>query len=85
MGVFAVISPTPDPELAERIGTASGGKCFAYSDRSWLVKFDGTSMKLARELKADGDGDQSAIVLSVSSYYGRANPQIWEWLRTHWE
>lgn len=33
----------------------------------------------------DTDGSGPAIVFSISSYWGRANPNVWEWLKVNWE
>jgi len=27
----------------------------------------------------------SAVVIEAASYFGRANPAIWSWIKTHWE
>jgi hypothetical protein len=61
------------------------------SERGWLIKYDGTSVELSNRIEITGqqEGTQSpvgaAIVVPVSSYYGRGSSEMWEWLKTRLE
>jgi len=61
------------------------------ADRGWLIKFDGTSIELSDRLGITGQNQGetppvgSAIVVPVSSYYGRGPTDMWEWLKTRLE
>jgi hypothetical protein len=61
------------------------------SERGWLIKFDGTSVELSYHLGITGQekGTKSpvgsAIIVPVSSYFGRGPADMWEWLKTRLE
>lgn len=61
------------------------------SDRGWLIKFDGTSVELSNHIGLTGQEQGhpspigSAIIVPVSTYYGRGPGDMWEWLKTRLE
>ncbi len=61
------------------------------SDRGWLIKFDGTSIELSNHIKLTGQpvGEQSpvgsAIIVPITTYFGRGPGEMWEWLKTRIE
>jgi hypothetical protein len=48
----------------------------------WLIVRPSTTttIELSLELGITGGANGGAIVLSVSSYYGRTTPSTWEWI-----
>jgi len=61
------------------------------NDRGWLIKYSGTSIELSNFIGLTGQepGVQSplvsAIIVPVSTYYGRGPGEMWEWLKTRLE
>jgi hypothetical protein len=63
------------------------------SQESWLVVNVGAAFDVCRKLGLvksidEPDADPilgSAVVIEAASYFGRANPAIWSWIKTHWE
>lgn len=61
------------------------------NDRGWLIKFDGTSIELSNHIKLTGQtpGEPSplgsAIIVPVTTYYGRGPGDMWEWIKTRLE
>ena len=61
------------------------------NDRGWLLRFDGTTVELSNKLEITGQakGDTSpvgsAIVVPVTSYFGRGPTDMWEWIKTRLE
>ena len=54
---------------------------FEVDEDKWFVSFDGISRDLAEKLGIRGEPNiGSGIVIPVTSYSGRANPALWEWL-----
>ena len=54
---------------------------FELDEDKWFVSFDGISRDLAEKLGIRGEPKiGSGIVIPVTSYSGRANPALWEWL-----
>ncbi len=57
----------------------------------WFVRFGGTSVELGSHLTITGQkpGEPSpvgAVIISlVTSYYGRGNSDMWEWLKLRME
>lgn len=60
-------------------------------DRGWLIRYKGTSVELSNyiELTGQNAGDPSpagsAIIVPVTTYYGRGPGEMWEWLKTRIE
>jgi hypothetical protein len=54
----------------------------------WLVKHSGTTKELSDLLGVTSDIPMataplgSVVITLVGSYYGRAQPDLWEWIRT---
>jgi hypothetical protein len=61
------------------------------NDRGWLIKFDGTSIELSNHIKLTGQNPGepsplgSAIIVPVTTYYGRGPGDMWEWIKTRLE
>jgi hypothetical protein len=60
------------------------------AQRGWLVRFPGTSVELSNHLGITGGPPGqtplgSALLVPVSSYYGRGPTEMWEWLKTRFE
>ncbi len=85
MGIFAVIRQNDDSKLGGVVARAYPKTHYALSDFSWLVAAPGTAVEVANSLDLGAAGPNSGIVLEVGSYYGRANPAIWTWIKTNWE
>ena len=56
----------------------------------WIVKFGGTTKELSDLLGVTSDIPPptsplgSCLVTMVGGYYGRAQPDLWEWIKTRW-
>lgn len=68
---------TLDGIIKERFGNDS----YRLPNGEWLVNYDGTSKQLSDEIGITDGKIGSTIVLNISGYWGRANRDIWEWLR----
>ncbi len=80
--LFAVVSPTENPLLGMKIASLFPDTHFTVSGFHWLVVTSGTtSQELATKLGLADGSSGTGIVYGTSSYWGRANPQIWEWIR----
>ena len=88
MTIFAVIKqPGPNSELlAGAIGQHFPLQHYDLGNGSWLIADNGTASDLSTKLGITPEGAVgSAVVIEVASYYGRANPAIWSWIKTNWE
>lgn len=87
MAVFAIIPTSAQNEVLESaINSKFGSKAYKLPMGQWLVSYSGTSKVLSDELGiTEGKGEVSAIVVSISGYYGRAPTDVWEWIKLNWE
>jgi len=59
--------------------------------RGWLIKYPGTAVELSNFLGITGQQEdqpaavKSAMVLAVTTYYGRGPTDMWEWIKTRFD
>lgn len=58
---------------------------YALPRGEFLVNFTGTSKQLCDKIGITDEKTGSAVVVAISSYYGRASTDIWEWMESNWE
>ena len=51
----------------------------------WLVAGQGTAQDVSTRIGINEGHVGSAIVIEAASYFGRANPAIWSWIKNNWE
>jgi hypothetical protein len=88
MAIFVII-PTPNPNATQLGGEIE--KHFKETSypldlgHGWLVSANQTAKGVSDLLGITEGTYGSAIVMEVASYFGRANPNIWSWIKLHWE
>lgn len=87
MAIFAVIEPGGDS--AGTLRASVEGK-FPYDNLpvgvgTWLIAAPGTARDVATSIGVAEGQVGSAIVIEVASYWGRASPEIWSWMKRKWE
>lgn len=87
MPIFAIIrQPAADPmSLGRAVTAAFPDKHYPLSDTTWLVAANGTAIDVSTKLGLGANGINTGVVVEVGSYYGRANPAIWTWIKSNWE
>jgi hypothetical protein len=91
MAIFAVLLPIPQPALAQAITSAFPNDHLRINDTQWLISATGTTIEVSSKLgiydakEPERPVVGNAIVLAVSSYFGRAPATIWEWIKTKLE
>ncbi|MEI7609379.1 MAG: hypothetical protein WCJ64_18515 [Rhodospirillaceae bacterium] len=87
MTIFAIISRVPNPTLSEVIRTTyPNDHQTLVEDSQWLVSAKDTAVNVAEKLGLGADGTNGpGMVLGVSSYFGRAPINIWEWMKVKWD
>lgn len=91
MTIFAILLPSPQPQLEEAIKQTFPKDHLSINDTQWLISASCTVVELTARLgifdnEAKGATPTgSAVVLAVSSYYGRAPAMIWDWMRAKLE
>jgi hypothetical protein len=87
MAIFAVIyqpSETVD-KLTLAISNSYPDSYIKVLDGAWLVAQAGSAQDVASKLGIADGSNGAALVLEVASYHGRANPNIWTWIKAKWE
>lgn len=84
--IFAIIGAEPTQAIERAIKAKFPDDYLEVGTGQWLVADEGTSVSVTQKLGlADKDHPTgSALVLAVSSYYGRKGPVVWEWIRSKW-
>jgi hypothetical protein len=88
MAIFAVIQqPGPGGDkLPATIAKEFPDANYVISQGVWLVAGSGTAQDTTLKLGIVPATDAgSAVVIEAASYYGRANPAIWSWIKSNWE
>lgn len=88
MAIYAIIQQpsTHAEKLAPAIEAAFKGSILVVRDGVWLVAASGTAEDVSNKIGIiTTEESGAAIVLEAASYFGRANPAIWSWIKANWE
>jgi hypothetical protein len=91
MAVFAVLLPAPQPALTATIQRLFPNDYLAINDTQWLIATPGTVVELTAKLGVydgavpDRPATGNALIILVTSYFGRAPTSVWDWLRARQE
>ena len=87
MSIFVVVQQNasgPGGTLAKAVADANMPN-YKIADGVWLVAHPGTAKDTSEKLGIPGGTNGTAVVTEVASYFGRANPAIWSWIKQNWE
>jgi hypothetical protein len=73
--------------LSANIDKVYAARSRRLTDRpAWLVADNATAKAVSEKLGINtGDGGISALVTTVGDYFGRAEPDLWSWIKVQWE
>jgi hypothetical protein len=91
MTIFAILMPEPQPRVVAEIVRLYPDDFLMLSDTQYLISSTATAQGLTiklgmgptREGAAEITGN--AVVLAISSYWGRAPVSVWDWLKAKLE
>lgn len=85
--VLGLNGPESVATLADRIGKLYPNRSRKLGDKpAWLVAENETASIISEKLGiSTGDSGISALVTSISDYFGRAEPDLWSWIKLQWE
>ena len=89
MAIFVII-PQPNHNnntpLPAAIMAAYPNKWFALdANAGWLISTKGTPQEISEKLGITSGANGAAVIVEMASYFGRANPNTWTWIKTNWE
>lgn len=86
MPIFAVVGQGLFPNLGAKLNETFPDNVYDLGGLgAWLVSAQGTAKDVSDAVGITTGAAGSAIVVEVASYYGRANPAIWSWVKVKWE
>jgi hypothetical protein len=91
MTIFAILLPTPEPNVVNAIKTAYPNNYLAINESQWLVSTTGTAIDVSAKIGVFDPRNPlatptgNAVVFSTNGYFGRAQTNIWEWIKAKLE
>jgi len=91
MTIFAVLMPSPQAALADSIRTKFPQDHLTLNETQWLISTTGTVAELSAKLGIYDLANPAlppvglAVIFATSSYFGRTQPTVWEWLKAKLE
>jgi len=80
--IFMVVPQADSSKIVAAAVAKYPDDYYPLAHGAFLVAAQGKTTKgISDELGISGGDNGSAVVVAVSSYFGRANPQIWEWMK----
>jgi len=52
---------------------------------AWLVADDALARHISEKVGIDSGAGIAGLVTTIANYYGRANPDIWDWMKVMYE
>jgi hypothetical protein len=85
--IFAVFAVDNPDALGQAIQRKYPNDHLLVAPGQWLIATEGTAQSVAEHLGISGKTDATispALVVSVSGYFGRKAPSVWEWIKAKW-
>ncbi len=83
MAIFVVFRVKASACMRAAIARTYPENSLDLGNNEWLISTKGTPKTVSDSLGITSNPDTigAAIVFSVDSYFGRASPEIWEWIK----
>ena len=87
MTIFAILMPSPQPDLAASIKAQFPNDFLEVSPTQWLVSARTTVNEVSNKIGVTNAADAAsapkgiAIIFATSSYFGRAPQTVWDWIK----
>ncbi|WBT04811.1 hypothetical protein PFY01_09080 [Brevundimonas vesicularis] len=81
MNIFVVVSLVPNSALQMRIHQSYPGNVLNLSDSATLIAATGTAQDISTTIGLASGEFNSAVVIGMSTYHGRAPVDIWDWMK----
>ena len=84
MAIFAIMTPFEHAGLVAALDTFYPNKYLKVGPGQWIVASPGTAVDVSNMLEISDGKNGLGLVVSISAYYGRATPNVWEWIKANW-
>jgi hypothetical protein len=85
MAIFVLFGTSNPLGVDEAIRVHFPKDSLKVQDGEWLISAEGTAKDVSDKLGISQGTPSGGIVVSISGYFGRTNPNTWEWIRTKWQ
>ncbi len=85
MGIFSITAPSSNGKIGPAIEAQFPNQYVQAWQGHWLVSASGTAKEVGDKLNVADGSVGTVIIVSVANYWGRANPEVWEWLKSRLE
>jgi hypothetical protein len=85
--IFALVAVNNPVALGPIIERLFPDDYLLVAPGQWLVADEGTAQSVSEKIGVNGPNPvttSTVLVLSISGYFGRLNPNVWEWIRAKW-
>lgn len=79
--IFAVIGVDKPELMGPAINKLYPNDSIIIGENQWLVVDYGTAKDVSDKLGVTNGPTGSAMIISMSGYYGRKSTNIWEWIK----
>ena len=85
--ILGLNGPESVQTLTDTITRVYGSRSRKLGDRpAWLVAENATAKSVSEKLGiTTGEGGISALVTTMADYFGRAETDLWSWIKVQWE
>jgi hypothetical protein len=84
MSIFAVLTDEANEPLERAIEATFPDNFYKIRSGQFLIAASSTAADVSNKLGIADGTNGGAVVLSIANYFGRAEPAIWEWIKTKW-
>ena len=82
--IFLALADEKAEEVEARL-TEKKIPFFQFKTSAWFISFAGTATEAAEAIGLRStEPITPGVVVSINNYGGKANPDLWEWLRINW-
>jgi hypothetical protein len=78
--MFAIMGQSNTDRIGQVIKEKYPDDHYVLVPGQWLLVADGTAKSISDNLGITDGSTGSAVIVVFTSYFGRANTQIWDWL-----
>lgn len=83
MAVFVIFRVSHGEAVAAALQKSYPDDHYHLGNNEWLVSSTKTAKELSVELGISADPSISnAIIFKMASYFGRTQPDVWDWIKT---
>ena len=83
MSIFVVFRVSDPAKMGQAVARVFPQNHLSLKDDEWLISYPGTVKEVSDKLElVPGGQNGAAMVFSMASYFGTAEPNVWEWIRT---